>query len=86
MRRNQALPRFPGSKNSLTNHRVKLLIYNSQVTNPTTERLQKLAHSVGIPLVGVTETQPLDQATYVDWMLRELKQVGDALAQAGSGR
>ncbi len=45
---------------------AKILFYNSQVTDPTTARLQELAKSSGMPVVGVTETQPPDQKTYAE--------------------
>jgi zinc/manganese transport system substrate-binding protein len=45
------------------------------VTDPTTDRIQKIAKDAGIPIVGVTETQPLDQKSYVAWMLYELDAV-----------
>jgi len=64
---------------SLTKKAVKILFYNSQVTDPTTERLQVVAKKSGVPVVGVTETQPPNAETYVDWMLGELTEVGKAL-------
>jgi zinc/manganese transport system substrate-binding protein len=64
---------------------VKILFYNKQVTDPTTERLKKLAIANDVPIVGVTETQPADQKTYVDWMMSELHATEDALTHhAGS--
>jgi zinc/manganese transport system substrate-binding protein len=64
---------------SLTSHTVKILFYNSQVTDPTTDRIQQIARAAKIPVVGVTETQPLDQKSYVEWMLHELDGVEAAL-------
>jgi len=64
---------------SLTPKTVKILFYNQQVTDPTTERLKKLAIQSAVPIVGVTETQPADCKTYVDWMLREIKSTETAL-------
>jgi zinc/manganese transport system substrate-binding protein len=66
-------------ESSLTSKTAKILFYNSQVTDPTTDRLQQLAKKAGIPVVGVTETQPPDQKSYVDWMLHELDGVQAAL-------
>jgi zinc/manganese transport system substrate-binding protein len=62
---------------------VKILFYNKQVTDPTTERLKKLAIASGVPIVGVTETQPTDQKTYVAWMMYELRSVREALLNVG---
>jgi len=64
---------------SLTSRSAKILFYNSQVTDPTTERMQQIAKKAGIPIVGVTETQPVDQKEYVGWMVHELGEVQDAL-------
>jgi zinc/manganese transport system substrate-binding protein len=65
---------------SLATKSVKLLFYNSQVTDPATDRIKKLAQKAGVPIVGVTETQPPDQKTYVGWMLHELHAVEAGLA------
>jgi len=64
---------------SLTSKTAKILFYNSQVTDPTTDRLQKIAKKSGVPVVGVTETQPPDQKSYVEWMMHELDGVQAAL-------
>jgi zinc/manganese transport system substrate-binding protein len=69
---------------SLTSKQAKILFYNSQVTDPTTERLQQIAQKSGVPVVGVTETQPPDQKNYVGWMMRELDGVQAALGAARS--
>jgi zinc/manganese transport system substrate-binding protein len=65
---------------SLTTKTAKLLFYNSQVTDPTTERLKKIAQQTGIPIIGVTETQPPEAKNYADWMLTELHAVRAGLA------
>jgi len=64
---------------SLTTKTAKILFCNSQVSNPATQRMQALAKSSGIPVVGVTETQPADATTYVQWMLSQLMAVDAAL-------
>jgi zinc/manganese transport system substrate-binding protein len=64
---------------SLTSKEAKILFYNSQVTDPTTARLQSDAKQAGIPVVGVTETQPPDQPSYNAWMMSELDAVQRAL-------
>jgi zinc/manganese transport system substrate-binding protein len=65
---------------SLTSRRAKILFYNSQVTDPTTDRIQQIARQAGAPVVGVTETQPPDEKSYVGWMMHELDGVQAALA------
>ena len=69
---------------SLTSKTAKILFYNSQVTDPTTDRIQKIAKDSGIPIVGVTETQPPDQPTYVGWMMSELDAVEAAFGSSTS--
>ena len=64
---------------SLTSRTVRILFYNSQVTDPTTDRIQKLARDTGIPVVGVTETQPPTEKSYVDWMMHQLDAIQAAL-------
>jgi zinc/manganese transport system substrate-binding protein len=63
---------------NLSSRSVKILFYNRQVADPTTERMQKLAVKSGVPTVGVTETEP-DQQSYAEWMLDELRGVEIAL-------
>jgi zinc/manganese transport system substrate-binding protein len=64
---------------SLTSKTAKLLFYNEQVSDPTTERLKQLAVQKGIPIIGVTETQPSDIKNYVAWMSHELDEVDAGL-------
>lgn len=59
-------------------HRVKLLIYNSQASDPVAERMVKLAKASHVPVVGATETEPAGK-NYQAWMLSELAAVDRAL-------
>ncbi|HXX59672.1 MAG TPA: zinc ABC transporter substrate-binding protein [Candidatus Sulfotelmatobacter sp.] len=72
-----------GEEDLLTGHKVKVLLYNSQVTTPITQRIQDLAHQDGIPVVGVAETMPPAYAHYPDWQLAQLQALQAALAQGG---
>lgn len=65
-------------EDALRNHQVKILIYNSQVTNPHTQHMQDIAHEVKIPVVGVSEMLPPEK-TYIQWMQNELNQLELAL-------
>jgi zinc/manganese transport system substrate-binding protein len=65
----------------LTGKKVKVLIYNSQVTSPLTKELQDLAAKSGIPVVGVAETIPPQFKTYQEWMLGQLAELEKALAK-----
>ena len=64
-------------------HKVKALLYNSQVTDDSTRHLLDVAHAAGVPVVGVTETEPAG-TTYAGWMLGQLDALEKALAGAAS--
>lgn len=59
-------------ENSLKTGEAKVLFYNSQVSDPSTEQMRRLASKHGVPVVGVSETQPPGAPTYVAWMLAQL--------------
>ncbi len=56
-----------------TGHRVKVFLYNQQVTDSLTQSLLGLAHKDGIPVVGVYETMPAPGYDYQSWMLAETR-------------
>lgn len=62
----------------LRQHNVAALIYNRQVTDSTTAHFLDLARQAGVPVVGVTETEPSEQ-TYSTWMLSQLRTLENAL-------
>lgn len=63
--------------------KVKVLIYNSQVSEKLSERLVKIATESKVPVVGVTETMPADK-TFTDWMLGQLDALDKALDTPGT--
>jgi zinc/manganese transport system substrate-binding protein len=65
----------------LTAKKVKVLLYNGQVTSPLTKDIQDLAVKNGIPVVGVAETIPPAFNTFQDWMLGQLDALANALAK-----
>jgi zinc/manganese transport system substrate-binding protein len=65
---------------SLRSRAVRLLLYNRQATSGSVQRLLGIAHQAGIPIVGVTETEPTG-TSYQRWMLDELHDIGHALGQ-----
>jgi zinc/manganese transport system substrate-binding protein len=67
-----------GFENDLKNHKVRLLIYNSQASDPIAERMMKLAKESGIPVVGANETEPPGK-NYQAWITSELDAVDRAL-------
>jgi zinc/manganese transport system substrate-binding protein len=62
----------------LKTHQVKLLIYNSQASDPIASRMEKIAKAAKIPVVGATETEP-NGKNYQAWMMSELNAVDKAL-------
>ena len=63
----------------LREHRVRVLIYNSQATEALTRRMLGLAQKSKLPTVSVTETQPAG-VNFQQWMLAQLDALGHALA------
>jgi len=62
-----------------TRHRVKVLVYNQQVTDSLTESFISLAKTNGIPVVGVYETMPEPGYDYQSWMLAEVQALRNAI-------
>lgn len=67
-----------GFERDLKTHAVKLLIYNSQASDPTAERMRAIAAAAGVPVIGATETEP-PGLTYQAWMRGELDALDHAL-------
>jgi len=65
-------------ENDLKTHQVKLLVYNSQASDPVAVRMEKLAKASHVPVVGATETEPPGK-DYQAWMSSELDAVDRAL-------
>jgi zinc/manganese transport system substrate-binding protein len=70
-------------EDDLRSGRAKVLFYNSQVSDPLTERLLAIAGEAGVPVVGVTETAPAG-LSYGEWMSRQLDATAKALAAPAS--
>jgi zinc/manganese transport system substrate-binding protein len=67
-------------ENDLKGHKVKVMIYNAQASEPAVQRLVQMAKDEKVPVVGVSETEPAGE-TYQQWMTSQL----DALDKALSG-
>ncbi len=70
-------------ENDLKERKVKVLIYNSQVSEKLTERLRDIAIKAKVPVVGVTETMPAN-VSFQDWVLGELDAIDKALSGPNS--
>ncbi len=67
-----------------TGHKVKVFLYNRQVTDTLTQSFISLAQANGIPVVGVYETMPTPGYTYQSWMLAETKALQQAVTSKKS--
>jgi zinc/manganese transport system substrate-binding protein len=73
-------PQNVALENSLfTQHKVKVFLYNQQVTDSLTGSFIKLANQNGIPVVGVYETMPTPGFDYQSWMLAEVNDLNKAV-------
>ena len=66
-------------ENDLKGKKVKAMLYNAQASEPAVGRLVQLAKDNGIPVVGVSETEP-SGSTYQDWMMGQLNALDKALS------
>jgi zinc/manganese transport system substrate-binding protein len=66
-------------RNLFTQHKVKVFLYNQQVTDSLTESFISLAQANGIPVVGVYETMPVPGYDYQSWMLAEVQDLQKAV-------
>jgi zinc/manganese transport system substrate-binding protein len=67
-----------------TGHKVKVFVYNQQVTDAITSTYLKLAKQNGIPVVGVYETMPARGYNYQTWMVAELAALTKAVTDGVS--
>jgi zinc/manganese transport system substrate-binding protein len=67
-------------KSLFTEHKVKVLLYNQQVTDPLTQSFIADAQAAGIPVVGVYETMPVPGYDYQTWMTAEVNDLTKAVA------
>jgi zinc/manganese transport system substrate-binding protein len=65
-------------ENDLKKHQDKLLIYNSQATDPIADRMRKIAEASSVPVVGATETEPAGE-NYQGWMTSVLDAIDRAV-------
>jgi zinc/manganese transport system substrate-binding protein len=64
---------------SLRSRVVKALLFNAQTGEALAERMRRIAHEAGVPVVTITETLP-PGTTYVQWMLAQLDALDRVLA------
>ena len=67
-------------ENLLSHRKVRVFLYNQQVTDALTATFLAAARAAGIPVVGVYETMPTPGYTYQSWMLAEVSALRKAVA------
>jgi zinc/manganese transport system substrate-binding protein len=74
-------PQYVSLEDSLfSQHKVKVFVYNQQVTDSLTASFLAMAKKYGIPVVGVYETMPTPGYNYQSWMLAEVNALRKAVA------
>jgi len=68
----------------LVGHKVKVFVYNQQVTDPLTQSFLSLAKQNDVPIVGVYETMPSPGYHYQSWMLAEVNALRAAVTERKS--
>jgi zinc/manganese transport system substrate-binding protein len=66
-------------ENDLKGKKVRAMLYNAQASEPAVGKLVQMAKDTGIPIVGVSETEP-PNSTYQDWMMGQLNALDKALS------
>ncbi len=67
----------------LSRRRVKVFLYNQQVTDSLTESFLAIARQAHVPVVGVYETMPTGY-DYQSWMLAETRALRRAIVDGSS--
>jgi zinc/manganese transport system substrate-binding protein len=60
---------------------VRALLYNTQATDPTTQRLLERSKSAGLPVVELTETLPQGVTDYVAWQTGQIDAISSAVSR-----
>jgi zinc/manganese transport system substrate-binding protein len=66
----------------LMDHKVRVLLYNTQTVSPVTSQVRALARREGIGVVGVSETLPAGVRTWQRWQLDQDRALLGALARS----
>ena len=70
------------TQRQITDHRLKVWIYNSQNATPAIQRLNELARAAGIPVTTVTETLSPASDSFEQWQVAQLEGLARALHRA----
>jgi zinc/manganese transport system substrate-binding protein len=64
---------------AISGRSVKVLLYNSQVTSPATQRVKAVAAASGVAVVGVAESIPASEPNLQTWQLDQARAILAAL-------
>ena len=67
-------------EDDLRAHRVRLLVYNRQATDPAARRMLAIAKAADVPVVGASETEP-PGTSYQRWIAGALDSLDRAMAE-----
>ncbi len=70
------------TENQLTDHQVKVWVYNSQNVTPAVQHLNALARAAHIPIATVTETLSPPSDSFQQWQVAQLTRLQAALHHA----
>lgn len=70
------------TERQITDHAIKVWIYNSQNNAPEIQHLNMLAREGHIPIATVTETLSPASASFEQWQVAQLSRIAQALHQA----
>jgi len=70
------------TEQQITDHQIKVWVYNSQNVTPGIKHLNDLARAAGIPIATVTETLSPQTASFEQWQVAQLTRLAAALHQA----
>jgi zinc/manganese transport system substrate-binding protein len=68
----------------ITNHQIKIYVYNSQNVTPDVEAQLTEVKAEGIPYTTITETLAPANSTYQAWQTKQLEGIESALTRAAS--
>jgi zinc/manganese transport system substrate-binding protein len=63
----------------LSHHGADALVVNTQTEGAAPSEIRAAAHDDGVPVVEVTETVPPGRRGFVDWQVRQLRALAEAL-------
>lgn len=70
------------TERQITDHQIKIWLYNSQNATPEVQQLNALAHANHVPVVTITETLSPQSDSFEQWQDAQLERIALALHEA----